>query len=60
MKKYKIIYADPPWSYSDTRGGGAGYGGISYPTMTQKEIELLPVNNLADQDCMLFLWATIT
>ena len=34
MKRYKIIYADPPWSYNDKRGAdkvGAKHGGRERP-----------------------------
>lgn len=60
-KKYNIIYADPPWSYRDKRDkhprlcGGAS---AHYNTMTIEEIKNLPVNKLADDNCMLFIWVT--
>ena len=60
-KKYQIIYADPPWKYNnradnDTRyKGGAGN---HYSLMDMKEIERLPINNLSDDNCALFLWVT--
>ena len=59
--KYKIIYADPPWSYNDTqKSGGTAYFGASvrYPTMNIKDILKLPINEIADKDCVLFMWAT--
>jgi len=31
---------------------------VPYQTMTKKEIEALPINDLADNDCGLFLWTT--
>lgn len=58
-KKYKIIYADPPWEYDDkslSHGGGAE---CHYPTMTQEDICNLPISQLADDDCVLFLWVTL-
>lgn len=61
MKKYQIIYADPPWSYSDTqKSGGTAFFGASvrYPLMKNKYISNLPINDLADKDCVLFMWAT--
>lgn len=57
--KYQIIYADPPWSYRDTLGGNAKMGAMPYPTMTIKEICDLPINQIADKDCVLFLWVTM-
>lgn len=55
-KKYQIIYADPPWNYSNKVSNGAATN--HYSTMKLKDIAALPVNNLADSDCILFLWAT--
>lgn len=62
MKKYQIIYADPPWrlqSMSDTswKKDGAPLEG-KYPTMSVDEIQSLPVVELADENCGLFLWST--
>lgn len=60
-KKYQIIYADPPWSYSDTqKAGGTAYFGASvrYDTMNNGDIARLPVESLAERNCVLFLWAT--
>ncbi len=55
-KKYNIIYADPPWRYEQRKiPGGAEQ---HYPTMTLDEICKLPVAELADKDCALFLWTT--
>jgi len=61
-KKYKIIYADPPWSYNDKRDGGGArtYGGATdhYPTMDIEAIKSLPIASISDTDCLLFLWVT--
>lgn len=58
-KKYNIIYADPPWTYADMKGRDPKMGGISYPTMSLDEIKALPVADIADKDCALFMWATM-
>ena len=55
-KKYNIIYADPPWQYS--AGGKKRNVKRHYPTMKPTEIYALPIQNIADNDCILFLWAT--
>lgn len=57
--KYNIIYVDPPWTYSNKQGGDPARGGITYPTMSIKELLELPVWKLAADDCMLFMWATM-
>lgn len=54
--KYKIIYADPPWRYADRKCNGACE--YHYETMKLNEIKELPVAQLADDDCVLFLWTT--
>lgn len=59
MKKYGIIYADPPWHYRAYSKKGAGRSAEShYPTMTIEKIQALPVSELADKDCALFMWIT--
>tara|TARA_R110000868_G_scaffold189732_1_gene433250 strand:+ start:598 stop:1203 length:606 start_codon:yes stop_codon:yes gene_type:complete len=60
-KKYQIIYADPPWSYNarltkKTKFGGGAMG--HYDTMTIDEIKELPIQNLASDNAVLFMWAT--
>jgi len=52
-KKYQIIYADPPWQFQE--GGGRK---PPYPVMKIKDIYNLPVAKIADDNCVLFLWAT--
>lgn len=59
---FRVLYADPPWKYSDSREELEGYGAAEdhYPTMTLQELKDLPVGNLVDKDQggVLFLWAT--
>ncbi len=59
--KYQIIYADPPWNYkawSEDKKVARGCAKRHYSTMTVEDICTLPVGELADKDCKLFLWAT--
>ncbi len=63
MKKYSVIYADPPWDF----GGGGVYqdGGRDVRktsdkytlTKTNKLIKL-PVKEIAENDALLFMWTT--
>lgn len=57
--KYQIIYADPPWRYDNPKDNDPKMGGITYHTMTIDEIKSLPVQNITDKDCLLFMWATM-
>jgi N6-adenosine-specific RNA methylase IME4 len=55
---YDIIYADPPWEYSNKRNCDPKYGGITYETMEDQKIKELNIAGLANKDCALFLWGT--
>jgi len=61
---YRVIYADPPWSYNDSQavkgdyGTGTGAANSHYPSMTLTELKALDINALANDDAVLFLWAT--
>ena len=55
-RKYQIIYADPPWSYADQ--GCQGTMANHYKGMNIDDICNLPVQNITDDNAILFLWAT--
>lgn len=55
---YRIIYADPPWSYSNSMPEIATDASNYYPSMTIEAIEALPVSRLAMDGAVLFLWST--
>lgn len=58
-KKYRIIYADPPWLYDNRKDCDPKMGGFKYPPMTTKAICDLPIQEIAAEDCALALWATM-
>jgi len=58
-KKYQIIYADPPWKYRDKALAGNRGSICKYQVQTKEWIDSLPVGNIADNDCALFLWVTM-
>jgi len=71
MKKYQIIYADPPWDYSCigknfdrqfTKKKTGFYPIVSakdhYNSLTNIEIMKLPIEKLCAKDCLLFIWIT--
>lgn len=59
MKKYNIIYADPPWSYRNYNYKDAVRGvRRHYETQGQEWINSLRVAEVAADDSILFLWVT--
>lgn len=58
MKKYNIIYADPPWNFNFQKRNGLSdeAKGRLYPTMKGQDIVDLPVSEIAADDAVLFLW----
>ncbi len=56
MKKYEIIYADPPWSYNDEMSGHSFSLDHEYETQDIEWIKKLPVGEIADKDSVLLLW----
>jgi len=58
-KKYQIIYADPPWSYADKAKAGIRGACCKYGTMSIDDLCKMPVNDLADDNCILFMWVTM-
>jgi len=57
--RYYVIYADPPWPYSNPKDHDPAMGGKTYPTMTLKQIKQLNVQSITAPNCALFLWATM-
>ena len=62
-KKYRVIYADPPWKYGEEQHVDMGNVqtkvlGTHYPSMSIKELCELPVRDITGNDAVLFLWVT--
>ena len=56
-KKYNIIYADPAWTFQTWSSKGDEKS-PKYDLMTIEDIKNMPVNNIADKNCILFIWVT--
>jgi len=62
--KYRVIYADPPWSYNDKQsvkgdyGSGTGAAEAHYPSMSIGELCAMDIPSITHDDAVLFLWAT--
>lgn len=67
-KKYNIIYADCPWGYKSRvytakmvngkKGDFYSLEDYHYKTMDIQQLKELPINNISDDNCILFMWAT--
>lgn len=58
-KKYNIIYADPPWNFKHYSDKGKGRSPENhYKCQSLKDIKELPISDLADDNCVLFMWVT--
>jgi len=74
QKKYQIIYADPPWDYggkmqfdkSSKKNENIGWqrnifisaANFKYPTIKTKDLKKIPISQICDNDCLLFMWVT--
>ena len=62
--KYRILYADPPWKYSEQGLTGVSnkdeYGDVKkhYKQKSTEELCEMNVKELADDNAVLFLWVT--
>jgi site-specific DNA-methyltransferase (adenine-specific) len=65
---YRVLYADPPWQYRDTRVGlstdtqrvdrAESAAAQDYPTLSVSELGALDIAQIAHTDAVLFCWAT--
>lgn len=54
---YRVIYADPPWSFATWSHRGPGKGASRhYDVMSFADLKRLPVARAAGDDAALFLW----
>ena len=72
QKKYKTIVTDPPWKYgkwggaSDTEQARKKFPNgqwekdfdLPYQYMSIEQIKAIPMRDLADENCELYLWTT--
>lgn len=58
MRKYSIIYADPPWQFNSVKTGGSMKSGAAakYPVMTLEQLKALDVAAICEKDCVLIMW----
>lgn len=59
LKKYKIIYADPPWTFKTYSEKGNGRSAEKHYKITAlDELKKIRIYDIADNDCILLMWAT--
>jgi site-specific DNA-methyltransferase (adenine-specific) len=64
MRKFGVIYADPPWLFTRwstdpavlNASAGRRVRPIPYPCMPTRDICALPVQSISANTCVLFLW----
>ncbi|MEL4371376.1 MT-A70 family methyltransferase [Shewanella xiamenensis] len=57
-KKYQLIYADPPWAFSNQNTGGSmkSSAQAKYTVTSTEDLKCLDVNSIADDNCVLVMW----
>jgi len=60
MKKYEIIYADPPWDYkqSGSKTNSRGMAKQHYKTMKTEDICNMPISRIKTDNAVCVMWAT--
>ena len=58
MNLYKLGLVDAPWKYDNMQQNDPKRGGITYPTLTMKELYDIPLGNAFDKDSILVVWVT--
>jgi N6-adenosine-specific RNA methylase IME4 len=57
-KKYRIIYADPPWKYGNAMPDYVTEPQDYYSLMATADICAMPIKEIAEDNAVLFMWTT--
>ena len=57
-KKYKLALIDPPYLYDNMQQNDPKRGGITYSTMSLKDLSELPISNIMDDNSVIVVWVT--
>lgn len=57
-KKYRVVYADPPWKYSNTMPEYVTDASDYYLLMDTQDICNMPIKQICEDNAVLFLWST--
>lgn len=55
---FRVIVANPPWRYDKRPDNPSHRNALGYPSMTIAEIAAMPVENIAHDNAVLWLWVT--
>ena len=58
MGKFATVVIDPPWDIELGWNQDHGHYPVNYATMSLSEIAAIPLQAIADKDCMVFAWTT--
>jgi len=58
MKKYSVIYADPPWKYGSKGPRSGKFAELDYSDMTIGDLCSMDVQSISEKDCSLHMWVT--
>lgn len=55
---YDLILTDNPWEYDNKQQNDPARGGITYPTLSMKDLYELDIGKLANDNALLISWVT--
>ncbi len=55
---YRLGIIDAPWEYDNKQQNDPKRGGITYPTLSMKELADIPIGKAFDKDSIIVVWAT--
>jgi len=58
IQKYDIGLLDCPWQYDNQQQNDPNRGGITYPQLSMKELAEIPIENMFNDNALLFVWVT--
>ena len=57
--RFELIYCDPPWQFKSNSKDNPGRNVQKhYDTMSIKELRLMPIESIAEEDSMIAMWVT--
>lgn len=64
MKKYDVIYCDPPWDYkgqtqhSGKKSSDTGGANSHYNTVKLEDLKELDIPSISEDNCLMFMWTS--